>query len=538
MAIEGALQDVSLPDIIQLLAMGRKTGCLTVTDRSNFGYVYFKGGRVIHASVLNRPDRLGELLVRNGAISREQLAEAMRAQSHDRGARLGELLVRVGIIDEDVLSRFIRIQIEEAIYHLFTWTQGSFHFDSEQVPEESELYLVDLPAENLLLEGARRVDEWSQIEKKIPSFDVVFSLVKDPQEDEDVELTEHQRRIVPLLDGVRSAEDLVHECGLVEFDVGKALYGLVQAGFVERSGSRTRGEGGGDSEVEEHLALGVAFYRSKMFEDATREFEVVLARDPTNARTLHRMGLIALRSRRYAEALEWFDRIAEPYEERFAVQRNRALALELLHRFDEAIEALEGAERVRPGDPDTALARGIVRLRKGDISGALEAFRSYRTSAAVKRPSPLYYAYTVLAAGMAGQQEYAVAVGREGLGHYPESAPILVNTGAVLELQNEDQAAAALYSRAVGRYPAPAQAHKALGDQARSRGEPERARTHYEKAVKADPRLGDDVYHRLAGIAYGDADLDVAKLLWRRALELNPGNTAVRERLDELDSGA
>ena len=52
MAIEGALQDVSLADICQLLSMGRKTGCLTMTDRSNFGYIYFESGRVIYASVL------------------------------------------------------------------------------------------------------------------------------------------------------------------------------------------------------------------------------------------------------------------------------------------------------------------------------------------------------------------------------------------------------------------------------------------------------------------------------------------------------
>jgi hypothetical protein len=66
MSIEGSLADVGLADICQLLALGRKTGCLTVTDRSNFGYLYFEKGRVIHAMVLSRPVRLGEVLVKNG----------------------------------------------------------------------------------------------------------------------------------------------------------------------------------------------------------------------------------------------------------------------------------------------------------------------------------------------------------------------------------------------------------------------------------------------------------------------------------------
>src|SRR5687767_7334863 len=121
MAIEGALQDVSLADICQLLGMGMKTGCLSLTDRSNFGYIYFEKGRVIYASVLNRKDRLGELLVRNHAITRKDLNDAMELQSQTRGKRLGEILVGLGRISEKDLQRYIQMQIEEAVYHLFTW---------------------------------------------------------------------------------------------------------------------------------------------------------------------------------------------------------------------------------------------------------------------------------------------------------------------------------------------------------------------------------------------------------------------------------
>ena len=161
MAIEGALQDVALADICQLLAMGRKTDCLSLTDRSNFGYVYFDDGRVIYASVLNRQDRLGELLVRNNVITRADLSAAMETQAHERGARLGGLLVRNGALTEDQLQRYISLQIEEAVYHLFTWNHGSFHFDPDQRPDEQGIFLVSISAESLLMEGARRVDEWS-----------------------------------------------------------------------------------------------------------------------------------------------------------------------------------------------------------------------------------------------------------------------------------------------------------------------------------------------------------------------------------------
>src|SRR5690606_37628704 len=163
MAIEGALQDVSLADICQLLGMGRKTGCLSITDRSNFGYIYFQKGRVIYASVLNRRDRLGELLVRNHVITRAHLAEAMERQGQHKGRRLGEILVDMGALSQDDLRRYIQIQVEEAVYHLFTWTQGAFQFDTDQMPDEDGLLLVDIAPEALLMEGARRVHEWSLI---------------------------------------------------------------------------------------------------------------------------------------------------------------------------------------------------------------------------------------------------------------------------------------------------------------------------------------------------------------------------------------
>lgn len=536
MAIEGALQDVSLADICQLLGMGMKTGCLSITDRSNFGYIYFERGRVIYASVLNRKDRLGELLVRNHVITRKDLSTATERQSRQKGKRLGEILVEIEAITQEELQKYIQVQIEEAVYHLFAWTQGSFHFDTDQMPDEDGIYLVSIPPEALLMEGARRVDEWSQIEKKIPSFDVVFQLDRHPDEsDEEVELTKDQKKALPYIDGVRTVGEIMDEAGLVEFDTGKALYGLIQAGFVSRAGERsTEEETGGDESLQQHLNVGVAFYRSGMMEDAEREFEQALGIDPKQGRANFMMGLIAFRRGKLEKALNHFGSMPPGTGNNYAVHRNTGLILEIMGRYDEALGALDEALVTKPTDPDVHLARGIVHLKKRDTGKALEALRLYRTSPEVKRPSPRYYAYTVLASAVAGDTDYAVAVGREGLGHYPDSGPILVNTGVVLERRGEVEAAAALYKRAVATTPPPPQAHKNLGDQAWAHGDIDGARAQYEKAVKLSPRLGDDVYLRLGTMAYKSNDRDVAVLLWRRALDLNPHNEAVKSNLETL----
>ena len=533
MAIEGALQDVSLADICQLLGMGMKTGCLSMTDRSNFGYIYFEKGRIIYASVLNRKDRLGEVLVRNHAITRKDLSEAVEAQGQTKGKRLGEILVERGAISEDELRKFIQMQIEEAVYHLFTWQQGSFHFDTDQMPDEEGIYLVSIPAEALLMEGARRVDEWSQIEKKIPSLDVVFQLDKSPGEsEEDVELTKDQKRILPYIDGVRTVTEIMNEAGLVEFDTGKALYGLIQAGFASRAGERsTQEETGGDEALQQHLNVGTAFFRSGMFEDAEREFEQALEIDPKQTRANFMMGLIAFRRGKLEESLQHFGSMP-PGSGDYSVHRNTALALELMGRYEDALRELGAALVARPDDHDVHLARAVVHLKGRDVPQAMKALRAYRTSPKVKKPAARYYAYTVLASAVAGDLEYAVAVGREGMTHYPESGPILVNTAAVLERRGEVDAASALYKRAIALSSPPPQAHKNLGDQAYAHGDVVGAQAQYEKAVKLSPRLGDDVYLRLGTLAYKGNDRDMAILLWQRALDLNPHNETVKANLE------
>src|SRR5215212_7676093 len=103
MAIRGSLKEASLPDVLQLLAMGKKTGCLSVTHRSNFGYIYFDKGRISYASIVNRRDRLGDMLVKNGVISVEELEVAVMAQGKRREKRIGELLVESNALTREEL---------------------------------------------------------------------------------------------------------------------------------------------------------------------------------------------------------------------------------------------------------------------------------------------------------------------------------------------------------------------------------------------------------------------------------------------------
>ena len=143
MAIRGSLREASLPDVLQLLAMGKKTGCLSVTHRDNFGYVYFDRGRIAYASIVNRRDRLGELLIQAGLLTREQLDVGIETQQDHPDRRLGEILIGLGYVTREALHDQVRTQIEEAVYFLFTWSHGTFSFEPDVRPDEHGFRGVD-----------------------------------------------------------------------------------------------------------------------------------------------------------------------------------------------------------------------------------------------------------------------------------------------------------------------------------------------------------------------------------------------------------
>jgi tetratricopeptide (TPR) repeat protein len=188
-------------------------------------------------------------------------------------------------------------------------------------------------------------------------------------------------------------------------------------------------------------------------------------------------------------------------------------------------------------DPELALARGISELKAGEVEAARATFQDYRKELGEDSPSPLYYAFGVLASAVAGRLDEAASLGREGLQIYPAEASILVNTGAVLDRKGDHEAAEQYFLRALSSASdAPPQAHKNLGDQAFRRGDRMGARAHYERAVKQEPSLGDDIYVKLGEIALGESDKDMAILFMRRALEMNPENDTARSRLESLSA--
>ena len=265
MALEGTLRDFSLADIFQLIGLQRKTGVLTLRGKDDTVTVTFLDGKVVGADSLNRrlENRLGTVLMKTGLLSQDQLNRALDIQKETL-QRLGFILTHYGIISQESLRDAIQLQMMQIVYRLFRWKDGDYHFSQETTIEYDRDNVAPISAESILMEGARMIDEWPIIEKRVRSYDMVFRKKLTDQEivvvgageadeidfDPDstssrrsrrgggglgdkIRISQEEKSIYDLVDGTMTVSDIVEVSRLSEFDTNKALYELLTRDLIE-----------------------------------------------------------------------------------------------------------------------------------------------------------------------------------------------------------------------------------------------------------------------------------------------------------------
>lgn len=176
MGLEGNLKDFDLSDILQLVQLGKKTGALVVQSGGDEGIIYFNDGSAVHAKA---------------------------------GDTTGD----------------------QSVNRILRWRQGSFTFR----PDETTAYrTIQTPLQHLVLDAARQIDEWQDIQRLIPSMDMVLTIEEHPPAGtEDIKLQPVEWRVLSLVDGGRNIKAVVKDGHMPEFDTCKILYGLLSSGLLK-----------------------------------------------------------------------------------------------------------------------------------------------------------------------------------------------------------------------------------------------------------------------------------------------------------------
>lgn len=177
MGLEGNLQDFDLSDILQLIQMGKKTGALEVEAGKDAGSIFFNEGAAVHATATD-------------------------------------------------------IRGDEAVNRILRWRQGSFAFKADVTTDQ---HSIKAPLQHLVLEAARQIDEWHDIQKLLPSLDLVLAIEENPAAGtEDIKLEPAEWRVLALVDGMRSINQVIKESHMGDFETCKVLYGLVSSGLLKQ----------------------------------------------------------------------------------------------------------------------------------------------------------------------------------------------------------------------------------------------------------------------------------------------------------------
>ena len=305
MAIEGPLKELGLHDVFQLLDLSRKTGVLRVTSplRRNQGTVYFDGGAIVGAEVRSNPHPLGELLVRAGRLTETELAMARDTQSRGDRRLLGEILVETGALSRRELERQVRMQIEAVVFEVISWREGYFSFAEGPLVDLRTEADIRIPTEAVLMEGARRIDEWSRIEAHVPHLGVVPTLtaIGDTVHGA-LDLLPAEWELLAQIDGHRDLRELAACLGRSEFEVAKTVFGLFTSGVItvqdpHRGAPADDGPGLAEQLARVHVLLGEG-----ELEAARLEAEALATTWP-NEPAVHALAAqVALRAGRSREA--------------------------------------------------------------------------------------------------------------------------------------------------------------------------------------------------------------------------------------------
>lgn len=173
MALQGSLSELSLPDVIQMVSVSGKTGVFSVSRHDEVGKIYLRDGQIVDAVV----DTL-------------------------RG--------------------------DNAVYEMAIWSEGEFSFNPG---EECETVTIHLSNANLMMEAARRLDEWRVLSRKIPSLDLIPFFTSRDQSDQ-VTLSPHEWILVTRIDDEHTIEEIGEQLHWSAFDVSKLLFGMITSGLV------------------------------------------------------------------------------------------------------------------------------------------------------------------------------------------------------------------------------------------------------------------------------------------------------------------
>jgi len=325
MDLAGKLTTLGLAEVFQNLAFSHHTGTLTLKLNDKKAFIAFENGRVRATRLDGKEIDYVDLARRWELATEEVLA---KAAGSNRRRTLKAYLLGCGALDEERFDAAVADAASEQVLPLFGWKAASFQFEEgplrERLFDKEQLGAgIDLDPMAVAMEAARRHDEWETIQEYVPTEkEILVHTGVRP----DMDLPPSTDRLLPLFDGTRTLAAVTAESKLKEFNLFKAVAGLVEMGvLVPATAERVR-ELAAQARTAGKITL------------AAQRLEVALKLDPTDLATRAELVLLHERAGRMYDAARELVKTADMQIER--------------GDLDGALESFERATVLAPQDLD------------------------------------------------------------------------------------------------------------------------------------------------------------------------------------------
>lgn len=231
MALKGNLRDFSTPRILNLVNLARKTGALTIDSGGDTVLLYFREGKLIHASTKHEDGRLANMLMKAGKLTSEQVRAIQQQSGLSNDKDLGRDLIRANVVRQDDIVQSVKDFMLDIVYRLFTWEEGQFQFEQGILPDNNRI-TIPLNLDNVILEGSRQIEEHERLIEELPDLTTIALKITDKPL-KDIKLTQDDWRVISHIHPRNSVMKIAQANNMDEFQVRKIVYGMLQAGLVE-----------------------------------------------------------------------------------------------------------------------------------------------------------------------------------------------------------------------------------------------------------------------------------------------------------------
>ena len=512
--MRGSLKEIPVPDVFQLLHIGKKTGKLSITNGNDFLEIFFKEGNVIYALMVNRKEKFVEYLLKEKIID-EKILEKINSLIEKGYPNAGYALLEMGF-DENILKKYKEREIIEYLQEVILWEDGFFNFVPDEYPKQRPL--VNIEPSIFLIESITKYDEWEKVKEIIFPLDMI--LIKNYSVE--VSLDEKEKEIYEIIDGEKNVKEIIESSRFNKVESAEILLSLIKKGVVRKHTPFILKEAQREK-FSEHIALGVAFLKINLFEEAEREFKRVIELFPSEPHGYFFMGILEIYKKNYEIAKKFFEKAKNFAPNNQKILHNIAFLYYKLKDYENALKILE---EIKDEDKKSLLLKGIIEYYKGEIEKAKETFKKV-----VKEFPDLKTSFFYLSLIYIKEKKYLNA--QEILNlierNEPENKNLLILKGMIFYLIKKYEDALKVLNKGITIYPDEWRFNFLMAEVYYAIGDTQNAILQYERVIKKFPHFKS--LFRLGILYLKEGMRDKALYIWKEAEKIDPNNKLLKRNI-------